>query len=90
MRLKRQPVIIYKRRKKQQSTADRNCDCESRDQESKEDVLGWWQGEGAGLLKNGVHPLHRMFRRDHDDSAAEAPARSRATGVRCEECSNAE
>jgi hypothetical protein len=48
------------------------------------------QGEGGGLLKNGVHPLHRMFRRDHDDSAAEAPVRSRATGVRCGECSNAE
>jgi hypothetical protein len=81
MRLKREPVVIYKR--SHRPVAEPPCRCRRPEEgKSKEDILEALEGDGPGLLKDGVHPLHRAFR-----SPAEG---SSPRDARCEECAHAE
>jgi hypothetical protein len=80
VRLKREPVVVYKRSRK---AVEPPCRCRGpEDAKSKEDILEALEGDGSGLLKNGVHPLHRVFR-----SPAEG---SSPRDTRCERCAHAE
>lgn len=81
VRLKREPVVVYKRSRK--AAAEPPCRCRRpEDAKSKEDILEALEGDGPGLLRDGVHPLHRAFR-----SPAEG---CQPRDAHCEKCAHAE